>query len=269
MKFNQFITLLTDFGLKDPYVSIMKGVIYSINPSVKVIDITHNIERHNIIQAAFILASAYKFFPKGTIHCVVVDPGVGTSRRALIVVSNNYVFIGPDNGVLALAANQDEVKKVYEIIPGKYIPKSSSNTFHGRDIFAPAAAYLSKGVKPEDLGNPVSHYIVPNFAKPLLKNNKIIGEVIYIDVFGNIITNIPRNVIEQANIEAGSRLRLKIGRTVYLLPFVRAYGEVGKGEPLILMDSFDFLEIAVNQDSAADMFKVSVGDKIEIYFTSR
>ena len=184
------ITLTSDFGLKDPYVAEMKGVILTINPKATLIDITHEVEKFDVRMAAFILASAAPYFPQGTVHLAVVDPGVGTQRRAIIIQTKKSFFVGPDNGILILAAQNQGIEHVYQITNPTFMLPKISSTFHGRDIFAPAAAHLDKGVPPKEFGPEIKDLTKPEFASVKQTNGSLIGEVIHIDGFGNIITNI-------------------------------------------------------------------------------
>ncbi|MFX1297384.1 MAG: S-adenosyl-l-methionine hydroxide adenosyltransferase family protein, partial [Promethearchaeota archaeon] len=184
------ITLLTDFGEKDPYVGEMKGVILSICPNAKIIDLSHDIEKHNIYEGSFFLYSTAKYYPKHTIHLVVIDPGVGSERKSLVIQSKNYYFVGPDNGVLSLAALDNKIQKVIEINNPSYFLKPVSDTFHGRDIFAPIAAHLANNTTPEKFGSLTQTWIQIKIPEVLIKKNEIIGEIIHIDRFGNLVTNI-------------------------------------------------------------------------------
>jgi S-adenosyl-L-methionine hydrolase (adenosine-forming) len=184
------ITLTSDFGLRDPYVAEMKGVMLTTNPKAIIVDISHDVEKFNVRMGAFILASAAPFFPKGTIHLVVVDPGVGTQRRAILVQTKMAYFIGPDNGVLMLAALGQGVEHIYELLNRNLMLPKISNTFHGRDIFATAGANLDKGVKASDFGQEISNPVTPNFVAVEQIKEGLRGEVLHIDGFGNIITNI-------------------------------------------------------------------------------
>ncbi len=159
------ITLTSDFGLKDPYVAEMKGVILSLNPSATIVDITHDIEKFNIRMGAFMLASAAPYFPKSTVHLAVVDPGVGTERRAILVQTKQGFFVGPDNGVLMMAAKKQEIVHTFELSNSKFMLPKVSATFHGRDIFAPAAAYLDIGVKPAEFGSEITEIVLPEFTR--------------------------------------------------------------------------------------------------------
>jgi S-adenosyl-L-methionine hydrolase (adenosine-forming) len=253
------ITLTSDFGLKDPYVAEMKGVILTINPVASTVDITHDVEKFNIRMAAFILASVASYFPKGTVHLAVVDPGVGTERRAILVQTKWGFFVGPDNGLLMLAAQSQGIEHIYELSnPTLMLPKASS-TFHGRDIFAPAAAYIDLGTKPSEFGAEIEDPFIPCFLAVERLNGALKGEVLYIDGFGNIITN-----IKEKNVLDSKFLEVKFPDVSLRLKFGKVYAEVEPKEPIVLVGSNGFLEIAINHDNAARKFNVKVGDKITI-----
>jgi S-adenosylmethionine hydrolase len=257
------VTLLSDFGLKDPYVAEMKAVITGISPDARIVDITHSIDKFNVRMGAFILASALRYFPEGTIHVAVVDPGVGTKRRALIIQTKRCFCVGPDNGLLMLAAERDGIKRVYAIVNSKFMLPRISSTFHGRDIFAPVTAHLANGTPPRKFGPEVKDYYMPRFAKPVLQaDGEFAGEVLYIDDFGNLITNITSEDLKKVGIEAPRPLAVRLKDTLLRLSFCRAYGEVPLRSPLALIDSYDFLEIAVNQGNASRKLKVKVGDAV-------
>ena len=258
------ITLLSDFGLKDPYVAEMKAVISTISPASRIIDITHSVEKFNIKMGAFLLASASRYFPKGTIHIAVVDPGVGTKRLAILIETNNAYYIGPDNGVLMLAAQGEGVKHVYRITNRKIMLSKMSFTFQGRDVFAPAAAHLANGVKPHDFGSELSSCEVPRFAKTSHRANKLYGEVIYIDDFGNIMTNITKTSLDKLRAKPKETLQIRLKKTVMNLKFCAAYGDVPTNCPLAIIDSHDFLEIAINQGDAAKRLGVRVGYSVTV-----
>ncbi len=258
------ITLLTDFGYRDHYVASMKGVILSIAGDVTIVDISHGVPKFDVRAAAYVLGCAYKYFPPGTVHVVVVDPGVGTKRRAIAVRSKHYTFIGPDNGVLMLAALNDGLQKVVSIENRKYMLPRVSHTFHGRDIFAPAAAYLAKGVPLEELGPEINDYLVPEFAKPMVRRGEAEGEVIYVDDFGNCATNIRERDLEILGANYGDELELNVsGRTlrVKLLP---SFGWAKPGEPLLLINSEGFLEIAINLGNASSSLGIKPGEKVYV-----
>lgn len=263
MAANNMITLTSDFGLKDPYVAEMKGVILTIDPKATLIDITHKVEKFNVRQASFALASAVPFFPDGTIHLAVVDPGVGTERRALVVKTKKSIFVGPDNGVLVLAAQSQGIQNVYWLANQKFMLANASSTFHGRDIFAPATAHLDLGVKPDEFGPEVHDLVTPKFAQVKKSSGSLLGEVLDIDSFGNIITNVPgkyahghRDSVAEVTL-ANTSLQAKLGTT---------YAQAKPGEPLLLVGSHGYLEVALNRISAAEKFKVKAADKIEIKF---
>jgi len=262
----KLITLTTDFGLADPYVAEIKAVILGINPNVEIVDISHQIEKFNIRMGAYVLAAAAPYFPKGTIHVAVIDPGVGTKRKPILIETENSFLIGPDNGVLALAAEKQGIRHVYEIVNPKYMLPKVSTTFHGRDIFAPAAAYLSKGVSPSEFGPEIHRIVKPRFAKIFRKGSRHIGEIICVDGFGNIITNFTAGYLESIGVKES--VKVKVGEATLRLRLCKAYAEVKAKKPLAVIGSHDFLEISVNRGNAAEVFKAKVGDKVILYRSS-
>jgi len=256
------ITLLTDFGVKDHFVASMKGVILGINPEASIIDITHDVPKFDVLRAALILKAAYKWFPRGTIHVVVVDPGVGTSRKPIVIQTKNYFFIGPDNGVLSLAADDDGAIAAREILPNG----ESSYTFHGRDLFAPTAAKLGRGMSFNEVGPVIVNYNRINLPKPTISGNNIIATAIYIDSFGNVFTNITRNDID---VKYGSRLLVELENGARLtLILEKSYGYAAQGESLAVINSEGYLELAVNRGSFADKYGVSPGQSIRLIITN-
>ncbi len=256
------ITLLTDFGYQDYFVASMKGVILSIVPDVQIVDITHDIPPQDIKRAALVLWACYKYFPRGTIHVVVVDPGVGTERKPLLVVSRNYYFVGPDNGVLIPAAKDDGIVKVLEIDVDKVARGRVSHTFHGRDIFAPAAALLALGLAPDDIGKPCETYTQLTIEKPRrVSENTFEAQVVYIDRFGNVYTSVRETDLPHKP----SRVTVKLpdGREV-TMPFVKAYGEVPPGSELALINSEGFLELSINYDSFCRKYGLKPLDRLVI-----
>jgi len=262
MRSRPIVTLLTDFGLRDPYVAQMRAVILSVCPRAVIVDISHDVEKFNVRMGAFILASAAPYFPSGSIHVAVVDPGVGTKRLPIVVETKNFFFVGPDNGLLVLAAQSNGIKHVYQITNQHYMRSTISYTFHGRDIFAPVAGHLANGVSLKKMGSKFLDYVIPAFSKPLIKNGKIVGEITYIDCFGNIVTNIPVSLLEQLHISPGMLLQLSIQRKKFVIRLCRAYGEVQVGEPLGIIGSHNFLELSMNQGNAAKVFRVLPSDSI-------
>jgi len=258
------ISLLSDFGHKDPYVAEMKAVILSIAPQARIVDITHEIEKFNIRMGAYVLASAAPYFPPNTIHVAVVDPSVGTKRRPIIAETNRNLYVGPDNGLLMLAAHKEHITNVYQIDNPKYMLSKVSKTFHGRDIFAPAAAHLAQGNKPSDFGPAIQDYILPEFAKPHARNGELLGEVLHIDDFGNIISNITLEDLEKMEFHEGTSFLVRLGGKTLNIRFCSAYGEVPAGTPLALIGSSNFLEVADNQGNASRIFKAKVGDTFHV-----
>ncbi len=253
------ITLTSDFGLKDPYVAEMKGVILTIDSKAIIIDITHDVEKFNIRMGAFMLASAAPYFPNGTVHLAVVDPGVGTNRRAILVQTKQGFFVGPDNGVLMLAAKNQEIEHIYELTNPKFMLPKVSNTFHGRDIFAPATAYVDEGRKPSEFGPEITDVVIPEFASVRSSNEKLIGEILHVDDFGNIITNISQKEIRQTK-----TVNVKLRNISLNVAFGKTYSQTIPQEAIVLIGSHGFLEVALNQASAGEKFHVMTGDKIEI-----
>jgi S-adenosyl-L-methionine hydrolase (adenosine-forming) len=253
------ITLTSDFGLRDPYVAEMKGVILTLNPQATIIDVTHEVEKFNIRLGAFMLASAAPYFPKDTIHIAVIDPSVGSERRAILIQTKKGFFVGPDNGVLMLAAQNQGIEHFYEVSNPKFMLPKVSSTFHGRDVFAPVAAHLDKGVKPSEFGLEITEATTPKFASVERRNNSLIGDVWHLDDFGNIITNISQTDLRQNRV-----VNVKLPGVLQKISFGKNYTQANTHEPLALIGSHGFLEIALNQGNAAEMFHTKVGDKIEV-----
>ncbi len=245
------ITITTDFGTKDAYVGVMKGVILSINPDVQLVDITHEIEPGDILEAAFLLKDAYQYFPKGTVHIAVVDPGVGGSRRPIAIKTDNFFFVGPDNGLFwPIISGEDAL--VVHLTNKRYFLPDISDTFHGRDIFAPVAAYISKGVDLLDMGVPIRDPVKIEIKKPTILKEHIIGTIVRVDRFGNLITNISKKDIircfgkvEDLEVELGNRKIKGIRKT---------YSDVPSGQLLALIGSSGLLEVSVNRGSAYEFF---------------
>jgi hypothetical protein len=256
------ITLTTDFGLRDPYAAEMKAVILGICPAAVIVDITHEIAKFNVRMGAYVLASAAPYFPKGTIHVAVVDPGVGTRRRSILVQTKKSFFIGPDNGLLVLAAENQGVKRIYEITNPKFMLSKVSSTFHGRDVFAPAAAHLASGVNPAEFGPEIREAAKPEFAKVTRRKNLLVGEVLHVDDFGNIITNI--NETEITCIRVKDAVNVELPDHTLKLKFCGAYADAKPQEPLALIGSQGYLEIALNQGDAAAKFNTKAGDKVTV-----
>lgn len=256
------ITLITDFGTRDHFVGTMKGVIYGIAPKATAIDISHDVPPQDIKRAAFLLKCAYSYFPKNTLHVVVVDPSVGSRRKIILVETKNYFFLAPDNGVLSYALEKEEIKNVTEIANEKYWLKTVSRTFHGRDIFAPVAAHLENGIQPSKLGRKLNQYKLTFFPFPRpihdLKKNITDGEVIYIDRFGNLITNIPEGSLRNFKSAQINGKKIKT--------LTSSYSSGKSGEFIALYGSAGFLEISSVNGNAQKKLSANVGGTIRIYF---
>lgn len=262
---NPIITLTTDFGLKDPFAGVMKGVILGINPLVRIIDITHTIQRHNIFEASMAAALSHKYFPPATFHVIVVDPGVGGMRRPLLVVTEDHYFIGPDNGVFSyIYENTDpHFLKVMHITASHYFLPVIGATFHGRDIFAPVAAWMSKGVDSSKFGEQIDDYVKIPLPEPVFSNNVLTGEIVSIDNFGNAISNITGDKLaELAPVESKGNFRFTFNNNP--LPFVNYYAENENGGLSAIVNSFGHVELFVYQDSAADRYGIKIGDRVSV-----
>ena len=250
------ITLLTDFGNKDGFVGTMKGVILVINPNVKIIDVSHEISQGDINSAGFILAQSAPYFPANTIHVAVVDPGVGSTRKALLVETPNAFFIAPDNGLLKFIFAKEKNCKVFEITNTAYFLDNVSNTFHGRDIFAPVAAFLSKGISPEKIGPVTNEFERGKISLPAEKGNNVFGEIIYIDHFGNLITNIPAKMLKSVN-------EIRIGNKT--LPGIfTTYSSVKESELVSVIGSHGLVEIAKRNGNAHMELNAELATKVII-----
>lgn len=253
------IALITDFGLDDYFVGAMKGVILSINPQAAIIDITHTIRPQDIRSAAFTLAACRWDFPKGTIFAAVVDPGVGSQRRAILAEAENRLFVAPDNGLLSLILNDarepGETARVSELKNERYFRHPISRTFHGRDVFAPVAAHLSKGVEPGDFGPEITDFVCFPASRPHINDRGgIEAEIIHIDRFGNLITNLRADDLPE-------RFEMQIGgRGINRL--TEFFAEAAKGEIFAIIGSAGYIEIAVNRDSAARLLAARTGNKV-------
>ena len=259
-----FITLTTDFGAVDPFVGIMKGVIAGIHPEAQVIDISHGVPPQDIMAGALILRHSVCYFPRGTIHVAVVDPGVGGDRRPLLVEGDGNYFVGPDNGVLSLALEGKEPTRIIQLSNPAYHLQPTSGTFHGRDIFAPVAAHLSRGVDPAAFGLTVDNFTRIQWPKIVKSQRAIEGEVVYIDGFGNLFTTIQEQdlaALPDKNISVTIR-----DTTIHGLS--RNYAAVDDGRCLTLINSWGLLEIACYKDNAQRRTAAKIGDKVELRVVS-
>jgi S-adenosylmethionine hydrolase len=254
------ITLTTDFGMTDPFVGIMKGVIAARAPGATVVDVTHGVPAQDVVAGALVLRHAVPYFPADSIHVAVVDPGVGTDRRPLCVETGAGMLVGPDNGVLSLAATALETRRVIHLTEERFFLSPRSRTFHGRDVFAPVAAALATGTPPAALGKAVTDMKHLDVPRPRCDGDRVHGVVIYVDRFGNLVTNV----------DAGSLAAFQPGALVILAAGARidgvrdSYGAVGRGELVAVVDSWDLLELAVRDGSAADRLGARVGAPVVV-----
>jgi S-adenosylmethionine hydrolase len=241
------ITLLTDFGLKDPYVGIMKGVILGLNPKASLVDLTHQVGPGDIVQGARIIRDSFSFFPPGTIHVAVVDPGVGTNRKPILVKSRNHFFVGPDNGLFWPIIKTDPRFRLIHLTRKEFFLPRISRTFHGRDIFAPVAGHLSLGVEPSKMGEIMEDPMSLPDAAPIQKEGTLFGRGVWIDHFGNIITNIHRDDLNR--FVESRQMVIRVGKA-RINGIVETYADGAKGKLLALFGSTDHLELAVNSGRA-------------------
>ena len=259
MEINRIITLTTDFGMRDSFVGVMKGVILSINPRARIIDISHEIPQGDIATASFVLHGAFRYFPKETIHTIVVDPGVGSERRPVAVEAGHYFFVAPDNGVLSYILDKAKKINMIHLTNVKYFLNHISNTFHGRDVFAPVAAHLSTGIAIEKMGESISDYHKYAFKGPKKTRISIEGEITYVDHFGNLISNIAEKTIK--DMLAMGKLCIRIGEhSIYELS--KSYSDTDQGHLVALINSFGLLEIAIREENAAQQLHLNKGAKV-------
>ena len=256
--------LLSDFGLRDPYVAEMKAVILSICPDAQIVDISHEIESFDVRMGAFVLASALPYFPNDTVYVAVVDPGVGTNRRPIVVQTKRSLIVGPDNGLSMLAAEKEGLKHIYKITETAFMLQKVSKTFQGRDIFAPVAARLAEGRLPSEIGPELNDYLIPKYAKPAITNGTLTGEVMHIDHFGNIITNLSEENLNTICAKQNTLLQIALEGQVLRTRYCSAYGEVQTGEVLAVIGSHGFLEIAINRGDAAEKLRAKADMKVKI-----
>jgi hypothetical protein len=256
------ISLLTDFGIQDPYVAEMKAVILSICPDATLIDIAHQIGKFNIRMGAFTLATAAPYFPAGTIHLAVVDPGVGSNRPPIAIETNHSLYVGPDNGLLIPAATAEEILHVYELTNHSLMRKTISSTFHGRDVFSPVAANLALGLQPRKVGREIMDYVELSFAEAKYENRVFVCEVLHIDEIGNIVTNI--NQKELNKLESHGRVVVRINGKRFPARTVRTFSELRKRELGFLVGSHGFLEIASLEANAAHKLRAKIGDALRV-----
>jgi S-adenosylmethionine hydrolase len=262
MATNRLVTFTTDFGLSDHYVGTMKGVVHSINPDARIIDICNSVPSFDVLEGALTIEQAYHYFPSDTIHVVVVDPGVGSARRPLLAVTGRHVFIAPDNGVLSFVFAREERLSVRHITSEHYFLQPVSQTFHGRDIFAAVAAHLSKGVEPAKFGDEITDF--QRFAMPKPKEiapGQIKGAVIKVDKFGNLITNVRPE--DMPALAGASRVQVTIGNQ-QVAKIVKSYSEGAPNELFCIVGSMGYMEIATNRGSAARLCGANRGTEFTL-----
>lgn len=261
------LTLTTDFGLDDAYLAAMRGVILSVAPDCRLVDISHGIAAQDVMGAAFVLRGSVPYFPHGTVHLAVVDPGVGTDRRAIATRIGGHTFVGPDNGMFSLLLDGDDLFAPEETVvldrPDFWRTPNPSPTFHGRDVFAPVAAHLTAGRALSEVGSPTNTIQQLHWVQPLADDQGIRGWVVHIDRFGNAITNIPGDLL--ATSASGRDLKCYIGSEI-LSGVHRTYGDVDAGEPVVLVGSAGLLEISVNGGDAAALLSIQKGSAVSVIF---
>jgi len=256
------VTLTTDYGTNDHLVGVMKGVLLTINPDVAVVDITHGVIAHDILDGALAIGQAYKYFPPKTIHVVVVDPGVGTERRPILVASDQHYFVAPDNGVLSSVYDQTEALHVWHIISEHYFRQPISKTFHGRDIFAPVAAWLSKSWQTSAFGEAITDFTRFAIPRPKTTGNTVRGVVLRVDQFGNLITNLRVEDVP-ALASADGKCAIKAGSAV-VTKIVGTFAEGASGEAVGVVGSSGYLEICVNKTNAARTLGIGRGTEVTV-----
>jgi S-adenosyl-L-methionine hydrolase (adenosine-forming) len=261
---HRIITLLTDFGAEGYFVGAMKGVILTRSPEAVIVDITHAIPPQDVQAGAFTLSAVYANFPTGSIHLAVVDPGVGSDRRPIMVETGDYMFVGPDNGLFSIVLDREPAAQVRHLINANYFLQNQSSTFHGRDIFAPVAAALAEGAPPSDLGPIILDPVRSGFTEPkIMTDGTIAGTILHIDHFGNCVTNIAWDNVRPLLTTRSFCLRAKKYEIRRLL---RSYsdGAAGPGTPFLIVGSAGFLEISICCSSAARELHIAVGDSVQL-----
>ncbi len=254
------VTLLSDFGNRDGFVGILKGVLLGICPSARTIDLSHEIAPQDVMEGALVLSAAVDHFPVGTVHLAIVDPGVGTDRRALLIETEAFTLVGPDNGLLSLAAARSPLRKIVHLDEPRWFAPSPSATFHGRDVFAPVAAHRANGVPPEQLGSIVEDYARVTIPAVRRVDDGIEGQILYVDRFGNLVCNIARSDLTASS---GTQMTVRLG-DVTIAQISATYGAVREGKPVAVWNSWDRLEIAVRNGSAVRQLRARSGDRVQL-----
>ncbi len=264
------ITLTTDFGLNDHFIGAMKGVILEIAPETQIVDISHAVQPFDILDGALTISQAYSYFPSGTVHVVIVDPGVGTARRPVLMTGDRHLFVAPDNGVLSLVYDREERISVRHVTAEHYFLQPRSNTFHARDIFAPVAAYLAKGVDPERFGEEISDYVRFSAPRPKPVDERTLrGVVLKVDRFGNLITNITPPDAPQLFGATPPAFRIVIGNKAQATRICTTYAEGAPGEVFGILGSMGFLEVAANRGSAYQLMGAGKGTEVNVVMEGR
>ncbi|MBI4460977.1 MAG: SAM-dependent chlorinase/fluorinase [Acidobacteria bacterium] len=258
------VTLTTDFGSSDHYVGAMKGVILNINPEAEVVDICHDLRPYDVLEGAFAIAQAYRYFPPRTIHLVVVDPGVGTARRPILAAIDKYYFVAPDNGVLSLVFDQEENALVRHITSSHYYLEPVSQTFHGRDVFAPIAGWLSRQVEPDKFGEAITDFVRFHVPPPKRVNERLLkGMILRVDRFGTLVTNLTPGDLPQLFAENPPDFKIVIGKTE-ITRIKTGYAQGAPGEVFAILGSSGYLEISSNRASAAATLSVNKGAEVGV-----
>jgi S-adenosylmethionine hydrolase len=264
------IALLTDFSWHNWYLGVMKGVILGINPEVRIVDLCHDVSSQDVREGSFVLGNSFEYFPEGTVFLCVVDSGVGGDRRNLIIETDKYFFVGPDNGIMSCVFEKGIVRKVYAVKPGKHTLPLHGRTFLGRDVFAPIATHLTLGVEPSEMGTVVDSVLTVPALKPHVnKKGEVSGRAVYVDTFGNIITNISEQfLVEQFGKKIDwDEVTVRTGKM--RIKGMKRYYEQGKlGKLMALFDSWGYLELAVNMGNAFDLLGLTEKKSLEVFFSA-
>jgi len=258
----QLVTLLTDFGLADPYAAAMKGVILSLCPGANIVDVSHEVPPQDVLAGAMVLAQSAPYFPPETLHVVVVDPGVGTDRRILVAKLAGQMVLAPDNGVITLLTERLRLDAIIVVRNPRYLPSGASRTFHGRDVFAPIAGHILNGLDINSLGPQPDSYKLLDLPQPDLKEQDISGQVIYVDRFGNLVSNITERLVRESFPDLEAVTITCAGRPIGGL--TGTYGFADPGELLALFDSMGYVEVAVNGGRACDALGAGVGAEMKV-----
>jgi hypothetical protein len=259
------ITLTTDFGGADHYVGALKGAILSVSTQIAIVDISHEIPAHDVIEAGWVLLNAFGAFPSRTVHVAVADPGVGTSRRPIVAVVRDHLFVGPDNGIFSSIWEVAPPSHVYHITASHYMRSPVSDTFHARDIFGPVAAHLARGIEASNMGDPIEDFVRLELSRPRVMPDGVVKAVVgHIDRFGNIVLNVTRSSLEALLEKTQASGFVAASGNIRITQRFRTYVEAPPGTPFLLFNSSDFLEIAANQARASDLLKVRRGDMIDV-----